>query len=103
MYLLILLFETMNKLKLSFECGISMPQDAETPLLLLRASDAGLQKRATFSALIVGPSGTGVRTQTTCIAGSGANRSAIHYNLGMMYTNNLHINGRVWFSQQTYY
>jgi hypothetical protein len=35
MYLSILCFETINKLKLFFECDIPMPQDAGTPLLLL--------------------------------------------------------------------
>jgi hypothetical protein len=37
--------------------------------------------RATFSTLIVGPAGTGYRTRATCVADSGANRSAIHYDL----------------------
>jgi hypothetical protein len=32
-FLLILSFETINKLKLSFECGIPVPQDARTPSL----------------------------------------------------------------------
>jgi hypothetical protein len=32
---LILSFKTINKLKLSFECGIPVPQDAGTSLLLL--------------------------------------------------------------------
>jgi hypothetical protein len=41
--------------------------------------DAGLQKRVNFSTLIVGLAGTGDRTRTTCVAGSGHNRSAIHY------------------------
>jgi hypothetical protein len=31
MYPLILSFETINKLKLFFECGILMPQDTGTP------------------------------------------------------------------------
>jgi hypothetical protein len=35
MYLLILSFENINRLKLFFECGIPMPQDAGIPLLLL--------------------------------------------------------------------
>jgi hypothetical protein len=44
--------------------------------------DARLQKRASFSTLIVGPAMTGDRTWTTCVAGSGASRSAaILYNL----------------------
>jgi hypothetical protein len=34
-YLSILSFETINKLKLSFECGIPVPQDAGTPSLSL--------------------------------------------------------------------
>jgi hypothetical protein len=29
------IFPTINKLKLFFECGNSMPQDADTPLLAL--------------------------------------------------------------------
>jgi hypothetical protein len=35
MYLLILSFETIKKLKLFFECGLPMPQDAGKPLLSL--------------------------------------------------------------------
>jgi hypothetical protein len=35
MYLLILSFETINELKLFFECGIPMPQDAGAPSLSL--------------------------------------------------------------------
>jgi hypothetical protein len=35
MYLSILSLKTINKLMLFFECGIPMPQDAGTPLLLL--------------------------------------------------------------------
>jgi hypothetical protein len=35
MYLLIPSFKTIYKLKLFFECGIPMPQDPGTPLLLL--------------------------------------------------------------------
>jgi hypothetical protein len=41
------------------------------------APDAGLQKRANLFTLIVGLSGD--RTRATCVARSGANRSAIHY------------------------
>jgi hypothetical protein len=41
--------------------------------------DAGLQKRANFSTLIIGLAGTGDRAQATCVASSGDNRSAIHY------------------------
>jgi hypothetical protein len=44
-----------------------------------RAPDVGLKKRATFTTLIIGSAGTGYRTRATCMAGSGANRSAIHY------------------------
>jgi hypothetical protein len=43
--------------------------------------DAGLQKRATFSTLNVGLTGTGYQTLATCVASSGTNRSAIHYAL----------------------
>jgi hypothetical protein len=35
MYLLIISFKTIKKLKLLFECGIPMPQDAGRPWLLL--------------------------------------------------------------------
>jgi hypothetical protein len=42
-------------------------------------SEAGLQKRATFSTLNVGLAGTGNQTLATCEASSGTNRSAIHY------------------------
>jgi hypothetical protein len=41
--------------------------------------DVGLQKRAIFSTLIVGLAGD--RSRATCGARSGANRSAIHYDL----------------------
>jgi hypothetical protein len=41
--------------------------------------EARLQKRATFSTLNVGLAGTGNRTRSTCVASSGTNRSAIHY------------------------
>jgi hypothetical protein len=41
--------------------------------------EAGLHKRATFSTLNVGLAGTGNQTQATCVAGSVARRSAIHY------------------------
>jgi hypothetical protein len=75
MYLLILSFETVNKLKLFFERGIPLPQDWGTPLLALLQKnlthfiisiavleqvppDAGLQKRATFSTLNPGLAGT---------------------------------------------
>jgi hypothetical protein len=40
---------------------------------------AGLQKRDSFSTLLVGLAGTGNRTRATCVASSGTNRSAIHY------------------------
>jgi hypothetical protein len=42
-------------------------------------SGAGLEKRDTFSTLIVGPAGPGYRTRATCVLCSGASRSAIHY------------------------
>jgi hypothetical protein len=71
MYLSILYFGTINKLKLFFECCIPMPQDAGTPLLsqlqifkLYQISiavlenvphaEAGLQKKTTLSTLSVG-------------------------------------------------
>jgi hypothetical protein len=41
--------------------------------------DAGLQKTANYSTLIVGLAGTGDWTQATCVVGSGTNHSAIHY------------------------
>jgi hypothetical protein len=41
--------------------------------------DAGLQKRATFSTLNVGLAETRNQTQATCVAGTVARRSAIHY------------------------
>jgi hypothetical protein len=41
--------------------------------------DSGLQKRATFSTLKVGLAGTWNQTRATCVAGSGTNRSAMHY------------------------
>jgi hypothetical protein len=41
--------------------------------------DAGLQKRANFSTLIVGLAVTGDQTRATCVAGSRVNHSAIHY------------------------
>jgi hypothetical protein len=46
---------------------------------LQRVPDAGLQKRANFSTLMVGLAGTGDQTRAACVAGSGTNRSAIHY------------------------
>jgi hypothetical protein len=70
-------------------------QDAGTPLLSLLQFfnpiiqynfsacnvplDAGLQKRANFSTLIVHLAGTRDLTRTICVSGSGVNRSAIHY------------------------
>jgi hypothetical protein len=42
-------------------------------------SDAGSQKRASFSRLNVGLAGTGNRTRATSVASNGTNRSAIHY------------------------
>jgi hypothetical protein len=44
-----------------------------------RVSNAELQKIATFSTLIIGLARTGDQTRATCGAGSGASRSAIHY------------------------
>jgi hypothetical protein len=41
--------------------------------------DAGLQKRAAFSTLIVGLAETGDRTRATCVTGSGVSPSAMHY------------------------
>jgi hypothetical protein len=52
---------------------------------LQRAPDAGLQKRATFSTIIVVLAGTGNQTRATCKAGSGTNRSAIHYNFEIVF------------------
>jgi hypothetical protein len=64
----------MNKLQLSFEYRVPSPTRncACVP-------DAGLQKKAILSTLIVGPYRTGDGTQATCILGSGASRSFIHY------------------------
>jgi hypothetical protein len=74
-----------------------VPQDAETPsfccckfltnlwiisiavLENVHAAEAGLQKRVTFSTLIEAPAGPGYQTRATCVAGSGASHSAIHY------------------------
>jgi hypothetical protein len=93
MYPSILSFETINKLKLFFECGIPRPQDVghlrlcyflthfiiSIALLENVPPDAGLQTRATFSTLNIGLPGTGNRTRATCVASSGFNRLAIHY------------------------
>jgi hypothetical protein len=91
MYPLILSFETINKLKLFFEWGNSMPQDAGTPWLALlqfvkpillspclRTGPVrqGYRKESRF------PGGN--RTQATCLASSVARRSAIHYVLAYM-------------------
>jgi hypothetical protein len=76
MYLSILSFKTINKLKLIYECGIPMPQDAGTPSLLLPKivnlyiisiavlenvpPTQGYRKEPPFThALIVGPAETG--------------------------------------------
>jgi hypothetical protein len=88
MYPLILSLETINKLKLFFECGIPRPQDVGhlrlrycnflTHFIISIAvlenvpPDSRFQKRATFSTLNVGLTGTGNWS-------SGTNRSAIHY------------------------
>jgi hypothetical protein len=53
-------------------------------------ADAELQKRATFSTLIMGLAGSGNQTRATCIASSGTDRSAIHY----AFPNTV---ARVWF------
>jgi hypothetical protein len=45
--------------------------------------EAGLQKRANFPTLIIGLAGTGDQTRATCVAGSGANHSAIQYHSGV--------------------
>jgi hypothetical protein len=96
MYPLILSFETINKLKLFFECGIPRPQDVLDTFAWATAKklthfiisigvhenvppNAGLQTRATFSTLNVGLAGTGNQTRATCVASCGINRSAIHY------------------------
>jgi hypothetical protein len=65
-----------EKLKAVFMYAGPRPRDSETPLLLLLA---GLQKRAFYPTLIVGLAGTEDQTQATGVAGSGVNRSAIHY------------------------
>jgi hypothetical protein len=91
MYPSILSFETINKLKLFFECGIPRPQDVghlclryckfliphfviSIAVLANVPPDAGLQKRAPFSTLIVGLAGTGYQTRATCVASSGITR-----------------------------
>jgi hypothetical protein len=56
-----------------FIVSIAVLENANVP------PDQGLQKRANFSTLIVGLAGTGDQNRATCVAGSGANRSAIHY------------------------
>jgi hypothetical protein len=87
MYPSILSFETINKLKLFFECGIPRPQDVghlclrycmflahfiiSITVLENVPPDAGLQKRATFSTLNVVLAGTGNQTRATCAASSG--------------------------------
>jgi hypothetical protein len=50
--------------------------------------DAWLQKRTNFSTLIVGLARTGNQTRATCMAGSGTNGSAIHYDFlrGLLFT-----------------
>jgi hypothetical protein len=95
MYTSILSFETINTLELFFECGIQGLKMWDTfacatanflthfiiPITVLESvpSDAGLQKRYTFSTLNVGLAGTGNQAGATCVASSGTNRSAIHY------------------------
>jgi hypothetical protein len=46
--------------------------------------DAGLQKRANSSTLIVGLAGTGDRARATCVSGIGNNCSAIYYDTVMI-------------------
>jgi hypothetical protein len=93
MYPSMLSFETINKLKLFFECGIPRLQDVGhlclryynflTHFIISIAvlenvpPDAGLQKRAIFSTLNVGLAGIGNQARATCVASSGTNRSAI--------------------------
>jgi hypothetical protein len=46
--------------------------------------DAGLEKRDTFSTIVIGLAGTGDRTRATCVAGSGNNSSAIYYDFSSL-------------------
>jgi hypothetical protein len=52
------------------------------PTILCSGSGARLQNRANFTTLIVGLAWTGDHTRATCVAGSGNNRSAIHFVIG---------------------
>jgi hypothetical protein len=86
----ILSFETINKFKLFFECGIPRPQDVghlhlryctfltqfiiSIAVLENMPSDAGLQKRATFSTLNVGLSGPGIEPGPPAWPGIGKQR-----------------------------
>jgi hypothetical protein len=72
-----------------------VPQDAETSLVVLLeifnpciisvavlenvSPTQGYRKDLPFHTLILGPVGTGDRTRATWLPGSGASRSAIHY------------------------
>jgi hypothetical protein len=49
-------------------------------------TDAGLQKRATFSILNVGLTGTGNQTQATYMASSFTRRSSILYTKGFFFS-----------------
>jgi hypothetical protein len=92
MYPSILSFETINKLKLSFECGIprSLHRLLATAIFvsnytvqlqcLQRVPGHRVTEKCHFSTLNVGLAGTGNQTQATCLAGSVSRRSAIHYN-----------------------
>jgi hypothetical protein len=60
-------------------CNLFVQQYSAIAVLENVPPGAGLQKRSNFSTLIVGPAGTGDQTRATCVAGSGNNRSAIHY------------------------
>jgi hypothetical protein len=70
MYPLILSFETINKLKLFFECGIPRPQEV---------GHLCFTEKSHFSSLNVGLAGSGNRTRLPCVAGSVARHSAIYY------------------------
>jgi hypothetical protein len=86
MYTSILSVETINKLKLFFDCGIPGLKMWDTfacanflthfiisiAVLEKVPSDAGLQKRATFFTLNVGLAGTGKRTRAICFAKAAA-------------------------------
>jgi hypothetical protein len=96
MYPSILSFETINKLELFFQCGITRPQDVGRHLSLryckfckpfcifnCSAWERAPWRRVTEKSHLFHSkrrSGkTRNRTRATCVAGSGDNRSAIHY------------------------